>query len=116
MKISITARHFELSQALRNHVEKRLTGLDRYHQRVTRIEITLTEEKREKRAETRAAVDGDVDIHAEATAPDFRTAVDRVSDKLTRQLKRRRNRRRDHQAPRLGEEIQPQEVTEGGGS
>jgi putative sigma-54 modulation protein len=116
MKISMTARHFELSDALRGHIESRLTGLDRYNQRMSRVEVTLTEEKRLKRVEARAAVDGDTNIHAEAEAEDFRTAVNRVSDKLARQLKRRRDRQTDHQAPRLGEEIEPQEALEGGES
>jgi putative sigma-54 modulation protein len=114
MKITITARHFDLSDPIRKHIENRLNGLDRYHQRMSRIEITLTDEKREKRVEARAAVDGDVDIHAEATADDFRTAINRVSEKLRRQLKRRRDRRTDHQAPRLGEEIQAADATEVG--
>ncbi len=114
MKISMTARHFELNETLRQYVESRLSGLERYNPRASRVEITLTEEKREKRAEARAAVDGDIDIHAEATAEDFRSAVNKLSDKLARQLKRRRDRRTDHQAPRLGEEIEPEEALEGG--
>lgn len=114
MKISVTARHFEFNDSLRRHVEKRLARLARYDQRVSRVEITLTEEKRAKRVEALAAIAGDVDIHAEATAEDFRIAVNRVSDKLARQLKRRHDRRRDHQAPRLGQGIQFEEVVEGG--
>jgi putative sigma-54 modulation protein len=113
MDISMTARHFELNDSLREHVQSRFSRLDRYNQRASRVEVTLTEEKRQKRVEARAAVDGDIDIHAEAVAEDFRSAVNRVSDKLVRQLKRRQERRRDHQAPRLNEEIQPQEVVEG---
>ncbi|UCC74460.1 MAG: ribosome-associated translation inhibitor RaiA [Gemmatimonadota bacterium] len=113
MKINLTARRFELSDALRRHVEEQLARLDRYHNRTSRVEITLTEEKREKRVEARAFVDGDYDIHAEASAEDFRTAVNRLSEKLARQLKRRRDRRVDHQAPRLNEEIPAQETTEG---
>jgi putative sigma-54 modulation protein len=113
MKISITARRFELSDSLRKHVESRFSGLERYNHRMSRLEVTLTEEKRQKRVEARAAVDGDVDIHAETTAADFRTAVNRVSGKLARQLKRRRDRRTDHQAPRLGEEIEPEAAFEG---
>lgn len=112
MKISMTARHFELNDALRQHVENRFAGLSRYNHRMSRLEVTLTDEKREKRVEARAGVDGDVDIFAEASADEFRTAVNRVSDKLARQLKRRRDRRTDHQAPRLGEEIPPQETPE----
>jgi putative sigma-54 modulation protein len=113
MKINLTARHFELSDALRQHVEDQLSRLDRYHQRTSRVEVTLTEEKRERRVEARAFVDGDYDIHAEAAAGDFRTAVNRLSEKLARQLKRLRDRRVDHQAPRLNEEIPAEEAIEG---
>lgn len=113
MDISMTARHFELNESLRNHVHSRFSRLDRYHDRLSRIEVTLTEEKREKRVEARAAIDGDVDVHAEAVADDFRAAVNRVSNKLARQLKRRHDLRRDHQAPRLNEEIQVEEAAEG---
>lgn len=117
MKVSMTARHFELGDALRDHVERRFNRLQRYYDRVSRVDVTLTHEKREKRVEARVAIDGDVDIHAEATADEFRTAVNRVTDKLARQLKRRQDRRRDHQAPRLREEIEPavpEEIVEGG--
>lgn len=113
MKISMTARNFELSDGLRDYVERRFSKLDRYYQRTSRVEVTLTEEKRQRRVEALAAVDGDVDIHAEAVAEEFRIAVKRVSDKLARQLKRRHDRRRDHQAPRLGQEIETEGALEG---
>lgn len=119
MKISMTARNFELGDTLREHVDRRFNRLERYYDRVSRVAVTLTEEKRERRVEARAAIDGDVDVHAEAAAPDFRTAVNKVTDKLARQLKRRGDRRRDHHAPRLGEEIEPaipEEIVEGGES
>ena len=83
MKISVTARHFELTEALRDQVEQRLRRLERYHQRIS------------------------------PRASDFGTALGRVSDKLARQLKRRHDRHRDHQAPRLGRDIAPQGVTGG---
>jgi len=116
MNLSMTARHFDMSDALRQHVETRFSRLERFNHRMSRVEVRLTDEKRDKRVEALAAVDGDVDLHAEAVAEDFRTAVNKVSDKLARQLKRRHDLRRNHQAPRLNEEIQPQEVTEGGES
>lgn len=113
MKISVTARHFELTEAMRDRVERRLRRLERYNHRISRLDVTLTEEKREKRVEALAAVDGDVDIYAEACADDFRTALSRVSDRLARQLKRRHDLRRDHQAPRLGRDIEPEGTTGG---
>jgi putative sigma-54 modulation protein len=113
MNISITARHFEISDALRELVETRLSRLDRFNSRLSNFEVTLTDEKREKRVEAHAGIDGDVDIHAEAVGEDFRAAVNKVVDKLTRQLKRQHQLRRDHKAPSLNEEILPQEPVEG---
>ncbi len=112
MDVSVTARKFELNDSLRGFAEERLGRLKRYDPRLSRVDVTLTEESHGRRVEARAAIDGDVDVHAEATAEDFRMALNRVSDKLARQLKRRHDQRRDHQAPRLGRDIAPQE-TEG---
>ncbi len=113
MDIKVTARKFELNDSLKDFVQDKLGRLERYDPRLSRVDITLTEEKRNRKVEALAAINGDVDVHAEATADDFRTAVNRVSDKLTRQLKRRHQKRRDHQAPRLGRDIEPEEAVEG---
>jgi len=109
MNISITARHFEISDALRQLVETRLSRLDRFNSRLVSVEVTLTDEKREKRVEAHAGIDGDTDIHAQADAEDFKAAVSKVADKLARQLKRQHELRRDHKAPSLNEDILPQE-------
>jgi len=116
MDISITARHFEISDALRQLVDTRLSRLDRFNPRLSTVEVTLTEEKREKRVEAHAGIDGDLDIHAEVVAEDFRAAVNKVSDKLARQLKRQHELRRDHKAPSLNDEILLQESVEGNDS
>ena len=112
MEVSVTARKFELSESLRQFAEERLARLLRYDSRLLRVAVTLTEEKRGRTAEALAAISGDVDVHAEATAEDFRSALHRVSEKLTRQLKRRHDQYRDHQAPRLGRDIEPEEAIE----
>lgn len=110
VKILMTARHFDLSEPLKEYVERRLSRLQRYHTRLSRIEVTLTEEKIQKHVEARASIDGDVDLHAAAASDEFRTAVNRMTDKLARQLKRRHDRRREHQAPRLGRDIPAEEI------
>ena len=47
MDIAMTARHFELNDSLRQHVQSRFSRLDRYYGRTSRVEVTLTEEKRQ---------------------------------------------------------------------
>lgn len=107
MDVLLTARHFDLSDSLREYTERRLRRLHKFNGRLSRLEVTLVEEKREKRIEARGSIEGDADVYAEAGGQDFRTAVNRVTGKLERQLKRRHARRREHQGPRLGEDIPP---------
>lgn len=113
MDVMVTARKFELSDSLREFVDRRLRRLERYNGRVVRVEVTLTQEKNRRRVEALAVIEGDVDVHAETTADDFQQAINKASEKLTRQLKRRQDQRSDHQSPRLGRDIEPQEVVEG---
>ena len=112
MDILVTARKFELNDSLREFVERRLSRLARYDGRVVRVEVTLTQEKNRRRVEALAVIEGDVDAHAETTANEFREALNKVSAKLTRQIKRRLDQRNDHQAPRLGRDIEPEQVVE----
>ena len=110
MDVLITARHFDIAPGLRDHVDRQLRRLVRYDGRLARVEVTLLEERREKRVEARASIDGDVDLYAVGSARDFRSAADRMVDRLARQVKRRHGRRIDHQAPRLGRDIPPERV------
>ena len=112
MDILVTARKFDLNDSLREYVERRLSRLERYDGRLVRVEVTLTQEKNRRRVEALAVIEGDVDVHAETTADQFRQALNKVSEKLTRQIKRRQDQRNDHQAPRLGRDIEPQQVAE----
>lgn len=110
MEIKVTARKFELNDSLKEFLEKKLARLSRFNGKISHVDVTLTQEKSGSHVEALAVVGGAQDIHAEATTDDFLTAVNRVSDKLTRQLKRQQDQRRDHQAPRLGRDIVPEET------
>ena len=112
MEILVTARKFELDDSLREHVHRRLGRLERFNSKLARVEVALTDEKHGRQVEALAVLDRDVDLHAEAIAEDFRTAINKVSDRLMRQLKRRHQLNSDHQAPRLGRDIEPNETVE----
>lgn len=100
MQLILSFRHFEGSDPLRRHVEEEFGALDKYEPRISRIEVTLLEEKDRRDVEVLCSVDGGGTLHAEAQAGDFRTAVDQARDRLARQLKKIRSRHKDHQAPR----------------
>jgi putative sigma-54 modulation protein len=96
MQIIISGRHVELAESLREHLEERFDRLGRFDENVSRIEVTLSEEKKRCMVEANVSVRRGTSIHAGAEAADFRTAVDRTHEKLSRQLKSRRERVRNH--------------------
>jgi ribosomal subunit interface protein len=98
MQIIISGRHVELADSLKEHIEDRFGRLNRFDGNITRIDVTLSEEKNRCRVEANASVRRGSGVHARAEATDFRTAVDRLYEKLSRQLKSRREKVRERKA------------------
>jgi len=98
MQIIISGRHVEVAESLREHMEDRFNRLVRFDDNVSRIEVTLSEERRRCLAEANVSIRRGTGVHAGAEAGDFRTAVDRLYEKLSRQLKSRREKVRDRKA------------------
>jgi putative sigma-54 modulation protein len=98
MQIIISGRHVELTDSLRQLIDERLRRLNRFAGGVSRLEVTLSEEKKRCLVEANAVPKRGAAVHASAEATDFRTAVDRLYEKLSRQLKARREKVREHKA------------------
>ncbi len=96
MQVIISARHFDVSDARRRLVEERFSRLDRFEERIGRVEVTLLEEKNRYEVEGDLSIDGRGSVHAHAEAADFRTALDKVVAKLARQLKKSRSQYTNH--------------------
>ncbi len=99
MQIIISGRQVDLAESLREHMEERFRRLERFDGNISRIEVTLKEERKRYTVEANLNVDRRAPVHARAESTEFRTAVDRVYEKLSRQLKKGRSRRREHKAP-----------------
>ncbi len=95
MQIIISGRNVALAESLREHMEERFRRLARFDESVSRIDVTLSEEKNRCMVEANVSVRRGATVHAGAEAPEFRTAVDKLYEKLSRQLKKRRERVRD---------------------
>ena len=98
MQVIISARHFDVSDGLRRLVEERFARLERFDERIGRVEVTLLEEKNRYEVEGDLSINGRGSLHAHAEAADFRTALDKAVDKLARQLKKSRSRYKNHNA------------------
>ncbi len=91
MNIRITARHFDLDDDLRGHIESKVEHLAHYFDRVDEANVVL------ERSGHRHIVDLTVHasrivISSEQSADDFRLAFDRAVDKVERQVRKHKER------------------------
>jgi len=99
MQVVLSTRHGEISERESQDIREQCQRLSRYEPRLSRLEVTLSDEKNRWEVEALAHVDRSDSVHAHAEGGDPRTAVDAMIDRMTRQLKRSRERRRDHRGP-----------------
>ncbi|HKK28113.1 MAG TPA: ribosome-associated translation inhibitor RaiA [Gemmatimonadota bacterium] len=106
MEIIVANRHGEVSERIRDLVEDRFRSLDRFESRVSRVEVTLADEKNRWEVQALASVDRAEPVHSHGEAREVRSALDQAVDRMARQLKRLRERHRDHQGP-ANDEVTP---------
>ncbi len=85
MQLNISGHHVEMTDALKNYVEEKLSKLTRHFDNITSGQVTLTVEKERQKAEAVIHLSGQ-DIHASSEHDDMYAAIDLLSDKLDRQV------------------------------
>ena len=110
----LSGRNVEVTDALREYVQEKLTRLDRYSDQITDARVVLTvrdvrDAGRRNRVEVQLNVPGGI-VRAEEHHADMYAAIDRAIDRLEYQLKRYKERhfQRERQAV-------PEPVLAGGG-
>ena len=103
MRITITERHCQVPNRVRDRTESLVGGLSKYEERAAAAEVVFSDEKHTKKAEIIVHVDGAPHVVSRGEGPDFRSALDRAADRAKRMLRDQREQRRDHQAPPLSE-------------
>ena len=93
MNVTISARHCEIPDSLRDATERRINRLGRYNPRLADAEVTYEIENVSHEVEIRLAVHGDEPVVARGTGEDFTVALRRGIDRATRRLRRARERR-----------------------
>jgi putative sigma-54 modulation protein len=101
MQLTITGHHIEVTPALRQKVESKLTKLERHFDHLTDVHCILTVEKLQHKAEATVHLSGGT-IHADATEEDMYAAVDALVDKLSRQVIKHKEKMTDHHAREAG--------------
>jgi putative sigma-54 modulation protein len=98
MKVYTEANHFAVDQKLLEFIERKLSKLDTFFDRIIDARVQLKLENsgqvKDKIAEVRIAVPGDV-LVAKGTEKTFEAAIDKITDVLKRQLIRYKERIRE---------------------
>ncbi len=91
MKVTITARHCELSNEERSFIEDRVNSLSRYYNRIIEAHVTIIGEKHRNKAEIKVNINNNV-LFSEAESTDIKVSVEQVVQKLERQIKKHKGR------------------------
>ena len=97
MRVNLTGHHVEITPALKDYVNEKLTRIERHFESVTSINCILTVEKLRHKAEAKVNVTGGT-IYADAVEDDMYAAIDGLIDKLDRQIVRHKEKLTDHHA------------------
>ncbi|MBI4649782.1 ribosome-associated translation inhibitor RaiA [Candidatus Desantisbacteria bacterium] len=86
MQISITGRHVDVTSALRDYVEKKVSKLSKYFNHIIEAHVILgLDGKTSQVAEVTIHANG-ITIHGEEHSEDMYASIDKVLDKVERQI------------------------------
>lgn len=96
MEITVTFRHLDPNDSLKQHAHEKVSRIEKYLHKVTEVSVILTLEKRSNIAEVIVNVNR-AQITAKAANEDnMYTAIDLVMDKIERQAKKYKDKITSH--------------------
>ncbi|MBT3812633.1 MAG: ribosome-associated translation inhibitor RaiA [Gammaproteobacteria bacterium] len=95
MQVSVTGRHVEVTEAMKQHVEDKIGKLKRHFDHVTDVHVILTVEKLEQKAEATVQISG-AKLFADDIQEDMYAAIDNMVDKLDRQIIKHKEKVQSH--------------------
>lgn len=95
MNLHLTGHHLEITPALREYVQDKLTKISNHFDHVIDIKVTLSVEKLAQKIEATLHVPGN-DLHAESSGENMYSAIDTLADKLDRQVLKHKEKISNH--------------------
>ena len=95
MQINLTARHLDITDALRSYVQNKIERLERYFDHMTNVHVILSVEKLRQKAEASFHISGH-DVYADSEHEDMYAAIDGLVDKLDRQVLKHKEKMKNH--------------------
>ena len=104
MQISVTFRHVDPSNSLKDYVTEKMEKLSRYFDKPIEAKAVLSVEKHLHLTDINVSADG-VFIRATESSTDMYSAIDKALSKLERQVKRNKEKQKRHKPMSSGEQI-----------
>ncbi|NDJ56185.1 ribosome hibernation promoting factor [Enterobacteriaceae bacterium 4M9] len=95
MQLNVTGQNVEITDALREFLDKKFAKLEQYFERINQVYIVLKVEKVTHAADATLHVNGG-ELHASAEGQDMYAAIDGLIDKLARQLNKHKDKLKQH--------------------
>jgi putative sigma-54 modulation protein len=102
MQITITARHFELTNAIRDYVESACEKLDKYFDQIINLHVILTLDNTRNICEISLHA-SKFSLQSESEENDMYLAIDTTVDRMENQLKKLKDKVTDHKKKSLSE-------------
>ena len=95
MNLHLTGQHLEVTPALREYIQNKLTKVTNHFDHMIDVKVTLSVENLAQKVEATIHVPG-ADLHAESSDADMYSAIDLLADKLDRQVLKHKEKHADH--------------------
>lgn len=92
MIVKVTGRNIDISDAVRDQVEKKLSKLDKMFKRETEAYVTFSTQKKDYIVEITIPIKSGSYLRAEAQTSDMYKSIDEASDKIIRQMRRHKTK------------------------
>jgi putative sigma-54 modulation protein len=92
VKVTVTFRHTQPTEALKKYVEEKVRRIGRYFSRSLETHVVLAVDSKQRQvAEVELHAPGTT-IHGKEETEDLYSAIDLVTDKIERQIKKRKEK------------------------
>lgn len=91
MKVTVMAKNIQLTPALKENAEKKISKLDRYFDPEVQAKVTLSVQKSRQIVEVTIPFNG-VILRGEESTDDMYKSIDLVEDKLERQIRKQKTK------------------------
>ena len=95
MNLKVSGHHLEITAAIREYVQEKLARISRHSDQVMDIDVILTVEKLDQKAEAKVHLSGK-DLFCESVNADMYAAIDGLADKLDRVVLKHKERLTNH--------------------